>query len=90
MGKKLDTKLAGQLYSENAGDKAIAEACGVTVATVQSWRKRCGLPANFEPKSEEHLTQLEKDAIAARKAGLTYGQYKARQYDGSLLKRRII
>lgn len=90
MSKKLDTKLAGQLYSENAGDRTIAEACGVTAETIRNWRKRCGLPANYEPKSEEHLTQLEKDAIAARRAGLTYGQYKARQYEAALPKRRRI
>ena len=90
MGKKLDSLLAGSLYSEGAGDKTIAEACGVTADTIRNWRKRCGLPANYEPKSEKHLTQLEKDAIAARKAGLTYGQYKARQCGGALPKRRRI
>lgn len=90
MGKKLDANLAGQLYSENAGDSAIAEACGVTVETIRNWRKRCGLPANYEPKNEEHLTQLEKDAIAAHRMGLTYGQYKAQQYEAALPKRQRI
>lgn len=84
MVRKLDSKLAGQLYNEGAGDKEIAEACGVKVDTIRGWRKRCGLPANYEPKNPEYLTQLEKDAIKARKMGLTYGQYKAKQFCGEI------
>lgn len=81
MGKKLNTALAGKLYMDGKSDKEIAEACGMTRETIRNWRQRCGLPANYEPKDESHLTQLEKDAIAARKAGLSYGQYNAQQFN---------
>lgn len=81
MGKKLDTKLAGQLYTEGKSDKEIAAACDMTQETIRNWRKRCGLPAHYEPKGEDNLTQLEKDAIAARKADLSYGQYKVQQFN---------
>ena len=76
-----DKKLAFELYGEGKSDREIAEACGICRETVASWRKRCGLPANeCQPIKKKGLTQLEQDAIAARKAGLTYGQYKAQQY----------
>ena len=81
---KLDVKKAWALYSDGAHDEAIAEGCDVGVDTIRNWRKRCGLPANYKPKKMEHLTQLEKDAIAARKAGLTYGEYKSKQACGKL------
>ena len=80
--KKLNTKLAGELYREGASDADISKGCGVSVETVRNWRKRCGLLSNYEKKSESQLTQLERDAIAARKAGLNYGVWKAQQHSG--------
>ena len=74
-----DKKLAFELYKEGKTDKEIAEACGISNTTVQTWRKRQGLPVNVGKKKTRKLTPLEADAVAARKAGLTYGQYKAQQ-----------
>lgn len=78
----LNTKLAGELYQKGMSDKEIAENCGVSTTTVRNWRKRAGLVANYGKKKERYLTPLEKDAIAARKAGLSYGQYKAKFFRG--------
>lgn len=82
---------AWQHYNAGETDAEIAAACGVHKNTVANWRKRHKLYANTpqkkkkeeqtaRKKTERVLSPLEQDARAAREMGLTYGQYKARQY----------
>lgn len=77
-----------ELYYEGKTDQEIADHCGCVRATIGEWRRRQKLPANIaeredrkkRAKKQNDLTPLEQDAIAAREAGMTYGQYKAQQY----------
>lgn len=74
---KIDEREMWRLYSLGKTDEQIAEALDIHKNTVQGWRKRNCLSVN--KKINRKLTQLEQDAIAARMAGMTYGQYKAQQ-----------
>lgn len=79
----IDQRVARELYEKGLSDPKIGEALGVSKSVISGWRKRNSLPPNIEcthRKRPRQLTPLERDAIAAREAGLTYGQYKARQY----------
>lgn len=88
----IDERTAWDCYNAGKTDAEIAQACGVHKNTVANWRKRNKLHANTPQKKKQEeqatrkkkervLTPLERDAKAARAAGLTYGQYKAKQYD---------
>lgn len=74
---KLDEREAWRLYGLGKSDAEIAAACGVHKNTIQGWRNRYMLKSNR--KKPRKMTQLELDAIAARKAGMTYGEYKSQQ-----------
>lgn len=87
----IDDSCAWHHYNLGKTDAEIAAACGVHKNTVANWRKRHMLSARVpqkqkkeaqpqHAKKERILTPLERDAVAAREAGLTYGKYKARQY----------
>lgn len=73
----LDREYALYVYNQGYTDEQIADRLGSNVRAVERWRKFMGLEKN--ERSRENLSKLERDAIAARKAGLTYGQYKARE-----------
>lgn len=74
---RLNEAEAWRLYGLGKSDIEIAAACGVHKNTVLGWRQRNMLKA--KPQRKNKLTQLELDAIEARKMGLTYGQYKTQQ-----------
>ena len=73
---RLDKEYALYVYNQGCTDDQIADRLGSNVRAVERWRKSMGLEKN--ERSRENLSKLERDAIAARKAGMTYGQYKAR------------
>ena len=87
-----DERAALRYYNDGLSDQHIADNCGVCKDTIRNWRKRMGLAVNVvcrqvqkndkptTPENDDQITPLERDAIAARKAGMTYGQYKAKQY----------
>ena len=85
----LDKEKAMELWDQGKMDKEICAECNVSEQTVKNWRHRNKLPINKangtrsdcygRSRRKKHLSQLEMDAIAARQAGMTYGQYKARQ-----------
>ena len=79
----LDTEEAMELWQAGATDEEIMQACNVTIETVRKFRRLRGLSVNAAPKKPKKrgrtLTKLEQDAIAARKAGMSYGQWKAQQ-----------
>ena len=90
--RALDEQAAFRYYNSGLSDQHIADNCGVCKETIRNWRKRMGLTVNIvcgqvqkkdkptTPKKDDQITPLERDAIAARRAGMTYGQYKAKQY----------
>ena len=45
----IDAALAMQMHREGESDIKIARACGVTTAAISRWRRRNGLPPNYEP-----------------------------------------
>lgn len=80
--KVLDAAAALDYYNRGFSDKDIADNCGVCRETIAKWRRSNGFPANHpQPvKKQRKLSPLVMDAIAAREAGMTYGQYKAQQF----------
>ena len=74
----LDHEFAMELYRRGLTDAEIAKQSGVYVKTVGKWRNRMGLPAN--KKRRLKMSPLARDAMEARRLGLTYGQYKAQSY----------
>lgn len=68
-----------RLYDEGKTDEKIAELCGVKPGAVAYWRRlerRSKLKEpKPKPKPARKLTRLEQTAIAARRAGMTYGEY---------------
>ena len=74
----LDHEFAMELYLHGLADAEIAKQSGVYVKTVGKWRNRMGLPAN--KKRRLKMSPLARDAMEARRLGLTYGQYKAQSY----------
>lgn len=72
----LNLALAKQLYGMGLPDREIAHCCGVSVSTVFRWRHAHGLRPNQDfQRATGPEEQLTIDAIAARKHGLSYGQY---------------
>lgn len=94
----IDYDAVMQLYLEGKTDRQIADACRCSYRTIELWRQLRKLPTNRDAakgKAEEkpekkvhYRTPLEEDAIAAREAGMTYGQYKAQQY-AEMQKRNV-
>lgn len=90
--KFLNQEYAMMRYNEGATDIEIAEETGVSKCTVALLRKRHLLPANSKkeqkPKTERKLSPLVRDAVEARRQGLTYGQYKAQFYSQTAARTR--
>ena len=83
MAKKegvLNLALAKQLYDMGLPDREIAHCCGVSSSTVLRWRHAKGLPPNYDfERATGPEEQLTIDAVAARKHGMSYGQYIAQK-----------
>lgn len=78
--RRLDLKLVRKLYGMGLPDREIAHCCGVSVSTVLRWRHAHGLRPNPEmARATGPEEQLTIDAIAARKHGMSYGQYMAQK-----------
>ena len=75
----LDHEFAMELYRRGLTDAEIAKQSGVLSGAVQKWRNKLGLPPN-KAKRRGKLSPLTRDAMEARRLGLTYGQYKAQSY----------
>ena len=75
----LDHEFAMELYRRGLTDAEIAKQSGVLSGAVQKWRNKLGLPPN-KAKRREKLSPLARDAMEARRQGITYGQYKAQSY----------
>ena len=84
MAKKegvLSIALAKQMYGMGLPDREIAHCCGVSVSTVLRWRHANGLRPNPEmARAAGPEEQLTIDSVAAKKHGLSYGQYKANEH----------
>ena len=75
----LDHEFAMELYRCGLTDAEIAKQSGVRSRAVCNWRNKLGLPPN-KAKRQGKLSPLIRDAMEARRLGLTYGQYKAQSY----------
>lgn len=79
--RSVNERIAWERYDAGESDEQIADACGCCKETVRKWRNLNNLPRNIvERRSKKSLSPLVLDCIAAREAGMTYGQYKAQQY----------
>lgn len=81
----LNQEYAMMRYKEGATDQEIAQETGVCKYTVSAFRKRNNLPPNRRKEQKKQkptrkLSPLVRDAVEARRQGLTYGQYKAQFY----------
>lgn len=87
-----DRERAMALWLEGATDEEIMAEMDVTISPIRKWRAANNLQRNkptgvekkpVKKKPAKKLTNLERDAIAAREAGLTYGQYKAQELNAA-------
>ena len=78
---KWDHEQAMYLYQQGYTDQKIADAVGVVKGTIANWRSKQGLPQNTGTNQDKNYRkpQLAIDAEEARKAGMTYGAWKALQ-----------
>lgn len=88
----LDQEYAMMRYKEGATDQEIAQEDDVCKDTVSAFRKRNSLPPNRKKPEKQKpgrkLSPLTRDAVEARRQGLTYGQYKAQFYGPVMRERR--
>lgn len=82
----INNEKALELWREGATDAELMYIFDVSISTVRKFRREYNLARNESdgvrkplPKRQVHLSKLEKDAIAASEAGMTYGQWKAQQ-----------
>lgn len=83
---RLDEQVAMTAWLAGKTDREIAETCGCSVSTITSWRKRYGLDPNraqrpTRAKEKAYDLPAAEDEARAREAGLSYGIYKARQWE---------
>lgn len=71
---------AMELYKSGKRDFEIAEECNVSKYAVQRWRARNGLLPN-KRKPPEEMSSLVMTALAARRHGMTYGQWMSMRRD---------
>lgn len=94
MGAQLEKRVAVNpvramvLYMQGNTDAEMADRLGVSKSAVGTWRRINGLSVNKRAgaavKGVRKLSPLAADAIAAREMGLSYGQFKAKQYIGEI------
>lgn len=94
MGAQLEKRVAVDpvramvLYMQGNTDAEMADRLGVSKSAVGTWRRINGLSANKRAgaavKGGHKLSPLAADALAAREMGLSYGQFKAKQYIGEI------
>lgn len=80
----LDQDRAYELWSQGLCDRDIAEALGMKKNAVSEWRRRNQLQVNKQPKKpklEKKVSRLSQDVREARKAGMNYGMWKAKQFE---------
>lgn len=82
--KPFDEELVMKLYKEGKNDVQIAEEMGISQWAVAKWRYSKGLESNFFTKNRRRISQIDIDAAAAHKLGLTYGEYKRREAFGNV------
>ena len=87
-GNEIDSKRARELYDQGLTDKQIAVRLGRHDNSICGWRLRHGLPPNKKKAHLQYISPLVQDAIDAKKLGLTYGMFKAMQYEAKLAKKR--
>ena len=84
---QMDQVRAMILYQQGHTDTEIAQKLAVSSYTVQYWRKKNGLTANRPIRAtSQSASNLEHDIRAANRLGISYGQYKALQYSGRILR----
>ena len=76
-----DKEHAMDLYRKGLSDKEIAEEMGSFVTTVGDWRRSAGLIPNKNRTAIDKMSRLSREAYEARKAGMNYGMWKAKQFE---------
>lgn len=87
-GVPINSKRARELYDQGLTDKVIAQRLGRPENSITGWRLRHGLPPNKKTAHTKYISPLVQDAIDAKKLGLSYGMYKAKQYEAKQAKKR--
>lgn len=80
---RINPRQAYDLWSRGHSDEDIAERMDVSVRCVSDWRRRNNLKANRANKTipVEERGPLSQEAWEARRAGMSYGVWKARQWE---------
>ncbi|BAK99724.1 hypothetical protein OBV_25260 [Oscillibacter valericigenes Sjm18-20] len=76
----INEDVAMELFRDGKRDFEIAEECNVSKYAVQRWRARNGFLSN-KRKPHDEMSGLALTALAARKHGMTYGQWMAMRRD---------
>lgn len=71
---KVDYAQVRLLYDAGHSDAEIARQVGCWPHTVRMWRLVEGLPANFIPRAPGERGELQRDAVALVKGGMSFGQ----------------
>jgi len=86
--KRMDKRLALELYERGYIDTQIAVRCGVAPTTVQSWRKRNGLRAHRKQRKyvpqQSGAASLESVVAEAKAHKMSYGQYVVAKMEGKV------
>ena len=82
---RVDPKQAYVLWSKGFCDADIAERLEVSQTCVGDWRRRNCLKANRANTTipVEERGQISQEAWEARQAGMSYGEWKARQWEAA-------
>lgn len=82
---RINAKQAYDLWSRGHSDEDIAERMEVSVRCVSDWRRRNELKANRANKTVpvEERCPLSQEAWEARQAGVSYGVWKAWQWEAA-------
>ena len=82
---RIDPRQAYDLWSRGFCDADIAVQLDVSPNSVGDWRRRNELKANRVSTTipVEERNQLSQDAWDARRAGMSYGAWKAKQWEAA-------
>lgn len=72
------------LYEQGYNDKQIASLCGCSASAISRWRHQNNFAPNANKKRQKEVkpNKLAEDVAEARKAGLSYGKWRALRISG--------
>ena len=89
--KRIDLNMAALMYERGYCDQRIADELEIPLISASGWRRRRGLPANptngyvaKAKRPEKRGNTLVEKAAAAKKLGMSYGEYDVALREGKV------